>query len=236
MPTVPSRRARLLACGVVAAVLLAACGDDGPTPSAGRDPRAVLASLQRADQARREATVQYVGKVEGSDAYIGITEVDGELEVYLCDGADLVSWLTGSLEDDGTFSATADRGADQASGTVAGDQVRGTATVDGVAHAFSATRAALPAGVYVRSGYEDGHPVTAATIVLPDGTQRGQRRKHTIQEICAGIKKSFQEYQTSFMAAEVGSQDEADNLAGIDRQGSNFVAHDCEGVVGPITT
>lgn len=119
----------------------------------------------------------YVGPVN-DDVYIalipqGTDGEDGAQEVaaYLCDGEDVVVWLTGELQDgqgtlaDGDTRVQIDR--------TAGD-VSGTATVDGgEPEPFTAVAAEGDAAFYQASAVVDGTGYRGRWIVLSDGSQRG---------------------------------------------------------------
>jgi hypothetical protein len=202
MTTTSTRLRRLLALGVVAGVTLAACGDDDATSSAdaGGAPsaEAVLAGLAQAQVDRQAATTQYVGTVEGSGAYIAVVDRGGVVEAYVCDGAGTYAWLRGTAED-GTVTATSatDDEATTAQYELAaqleGDQVAGTVTFpDGTQHAFTATKATGKAGLYQRVwSAEAGEPERVATIVLPDGTQKGGRTKAK-KGYCNELKSGYE--------------------------------------------
>jgi serine/threonine-protein kinase len=238
MTTIRPRLVRAVALGLVAVTALAACGKDTSPERAGeRSPDAVAASFTQGAEDVARDTVQYVGTVEGTNAYIGITEIDGELEVYVCDGADLISWQVGTVADDGSFDTASESTDATGSGTIEEGRVTGTVTIGGSTHAFAAEQATLPAGVYQQRKYEAGEAVVAATIVLPDGTQRGQtRRPLTLAQKCENIKKSFTDYWNTFLASEVGSEDEAENSAGMLRQMDNYAGRGCYELTGDLIT
>jgi hypothetical protein len=69
--------------------------------------------------------------------------------------------------------------------------------------AFSVAPAGLLAGLYERTGIEDGQAVQARTIVLPDGTAKGQSRSYD----CALSDKLFVKVITIASTFPVGSDE-----------------------------
>ncbi|MGH3755545.1 MAG: hypothetical protein ACRDRP_23190 [Pseudonocardiaceae bacterium] len=120
---------------------------------------------------RQEAT--YAGRTSGNEATIAIAVRNGQAAAYVCDGRRVESWLQGTLED----GRLAVRGArdDEATGTVEGNAVFGTVSVNGKQLPYSARLASPPAGLYQGSATVDGVSNRIGWIVLPDGSQTGIR-------------------------------------------------------------
>src|SRR4051794_8345268 len=100
-----SNVSKLIAAMGLLAVLAAGCSSGSgaetakTTPSTALNPTAIVASLSKTDK-----VTQYLGKVDGSDAYIAVEDVgNGKVRVYVCDGKD-GNWFAGELKD-GAFSA-----------------------------------------------------------------------------------------------------------------------------------
>jgi hypothetical protein len=119
----------------------------------------------------------YVGAVN-DDLYIAIIprEADGgdgarEAAAYLCDGVDVVAWLTGDVRDgQGTLTAGDTRVEIE---SIAAD-VRGMVVVaGGEPEAFTAVAVEGAAGFYQADAEVDDTGHLGRWIVLPDGSQRG---------------------------------------------------------------
>lgn len=119
----------------------------------------------------------FVGAVN-DDVYIAIIPqgTDGgdgaqEVAAYLCNGDDVVVWLTGELQEGQGTLTDGDTRVEIES--MAGD-VSGTATVTGgEPEAFTAVAAEGDAAFYQASEVVDGTGYRGRWIVLPDGRQRG---------------------------------------------------------------
>lgn len=169
--------ALVLALGVVLAA--------GGTAEAKEKKKKV--SLAEAQALVDENTREFVGKVDGTDAYISIVEVNGNVEIYICDGAGIITWPAGTVKD-GKLSAKSPNGVVVA-GTLDDSGSSGTVTLaDGTAHAFTAEPAVSPAGLYWHRPSEDaaGNSLRAATIQLPDGSERGGTSPTSV-EACKAI-------------------------------------------------
>jgi hypothetical protein len=172
----PKRLRALLA--VVAASLIAAASAStalaqSPSPAL-PTPEEVAALLTDPTVSGPDTSVHYVGQAEDPTVYVAVVDPgDGTVSMYLCDGADVAVWLDGTIEG-GAIEATGKDGS-TASATLDGETITGTATLaDGTKLGITASRAALPAGLYVRHALVDGEPTIARTIQLPDGTARGK--------------------------------------------------------------
>jgi hypothetical protein len=119
----------------------------------------------------------YVGAVN-DDLYIAVIprEADGgdgvqEVAAYLCDGVDVVAWLTGDVRDgEGTLTDGDTRVEIE---SMAGD-VRGRVVVaGGEPEAFTADEGEGVAGFYQADGQMDDTSHLGRWIVLADGSRRG---------------------------------------------------------------
>jgi hypothetical protein len=161
-------RPRLEALAATAAALVvaagAACGGDAEEAAPGDDAEAVAG--------------EFVGEVEGTDAFIAIVTDGSELRAYVCDGHEgswsISEWFRGELDGRGAAleSTTGDARLE-----VDFDEVAGTASgqveVDGESHAFTAAAAAGDEGLYA---FKNQTTVRAGwVIIIPEGqeSQRG---------------------------------------------------------------
>lgn len=125
-----------------------------------------------------------VGRVDASDALVGIVVTGNDVVAYVCDGASLAQWFTGTLQGNlldlsaanGTrltaeFQRPANTGELQAA--------KGTfrsAEGKSLAFATAATGGLGRAGLYRGTGAAGNTSLTMGVIVLPDGTLRGVLR------------------------------------------------------------
>src|SRR5262245_29022217 len=97
-----------------------------------------------------DTTVQYVGVTSDPDIYVAVVDHGDHVTAYLCDGAELGLWLTGTKSDDAATLSAAD--GSTGSVTVAEAGATGTVTLaDGTALTFDAPVAVLPAGLHART-------------------------------------------------------------------------------------
>ena len=149
-----SLRTRTAALGVVIAGLLAL---------------SALGGCERAGSVPRVHT--FVGYVESSDAFVALTQLDGEVLAYVCNGRDVATWLRGSAVG-GAIDLTAGEARLQAA--YDGVTIIGTFTsAQGGSHAFRARPAAQGAGFYRAAQTVAGLSYVGGWIVLGDGQQRG---------------------------------------------------------------
>ncbi len=134
---------------------------------------------------------QYVGRVEGTDAFVGIAVRDqtNELIAYVCDGppqgppgeATIEAWFQGTIES-AEASLTADGGEERLQAILMADAVPGTFTgIDSQTHTFVAEPLDLEgdAGLFWSEPVEgEGLSSRDGTIVLPDGEERGKRDRY----------------------------------------------------------
>ncbi|MGH3872026.1 MAG: hypothetical protein ACRDSR_11020 [Pseudonocardiaceae bacterium] len=116
----------------------------------------------------------YAGRTSGNEATIAIAVRDGQAAAYVCDGRRVEAWLQGTLEG-GRLAVQNPRKA-SATGTVEGDAIFGTVSVNGNQWPYSAQLASPPAGLYQGSATVAGVPNRIGWIVLPDGSQTGIRK------------------------------------------------------------
>ena len=147
-----------LATATLVATGASACGGDDDPPAKAAARTQAGPPIQSADLLRAVSRKTYVGKVVGTDAYIGVDTADGRsARVYVCDGTGQGQWVAPS----------------DAHLVPHGDGFTGSVVVDGVAHDFSTVRATGPGGVYT---FADGS-VRATWIVLADGSRKGSATK-----------------------------------------------------------
>jgi len=226
-----ARRGRVMAVLVVVAVglTMVAGGAAEAKDSKKVKAKAAIFTEVAAIQAKVDAnTRQYTGTVDGTNAYVAVLVSGKDVRVYICDGNALSAWFQGKVAKDGGFEAEAATG-NKISGTISGTAAAGTVTLaDGSEHAFTAPLATSPAGLYERLPAKDasGELVSAATIVLPDGTQRGAARP---VNICDTIRSSraawLKSWQVAVAAGNIADQDEA--VAGYAGQDANLGRHGC---------
>lgn len=113
----------------------------------------------------------FVGYVENSDAFIALSQVDGEVMAYVCNGRDLATWLRGPAGDDGLDLSA---GEARLQATFDGAGFVGTFTsAHGGSHAFRARPATQGSGFYRAVQTVAGLGYVGGWIVLSDGQQRG---------------------------------------------------------------
>jgi hypothetical protein len=160
-------------------LVLGACNT---TPAVTLTPKqqATLTSANRL-KAQSEATpVTYVGKLEGSSAYIAVVNRAGGILVYVCDGTEqsvtISSWYEGTLNDKTIQAKLRGDSSRTLDATLNGDSLTGTVMLEsGVKLSFSAALSAEPSGLWQASQADaTGNAINqGAWIVLPDGTQHG---------------------------------------------------------------
>lgn len=119
----------------------------------------------------------FSGEVD-EDLFIGVLVADRPSEaerkalvVYLCDGADVSTWVFAEAEGD---SAVVETGGTRVQLSLAEDSVFGVVERPGVApQGFVADLATAPAGLYRGIETFDGREYVGGWIVLDDGRQRG---------------------------------------------------------------
>jgi hypothetical protein len=234
------RIGKAIAALALLGVLTSACSSGGAANKSSAanqkqfDPAVVVAALSKP-----RAVTQFVGTVEGSNAYAAVVDSgDGRVKVYLCDGKKLGSWF-GTKLTDGAFTAVDNEGQGlDVTGRIDGDAATGTLTfADGTKHSFRAERSSLPAGLYELTNVESGKVVSATTIVLPDGSSRGLFNGPGSKKWCttlkASIKASIQQAQGIAAQPGAGAQDAADiAMTGALNANSQYISHGCDTKTG----
>ncbi len=113
----------------------------------------------------------YAGTAAASPLAIAVAVKGDDASAYLCDGANVESWLKGSAVN-GVVDLTSKDGATTLKAGLDGAALTGTVTVAGQPQNFSITVAPPPAGLYRGENGE----TTVGWIILPDGTQVGIAR------------------------------------------------------------
>jgi hypothetical protein len=185
-------------CLFAFASVLGSCGSVSPTPS----PVPSIADLN--DPFVLEVTEiqnfnpdSFVGKVQGTNAFIAVVSLRGQVLAYVCDGtADGVTiskWFKGTLKD-GQLNAKANDGS-PLTGTLNANALNGTVSLAGASRSFTSAEAASPAGLFMTTtgtsafidAFENNLPFDdllldfgeLGWIVLPDGSQHGALNKIT---------------------------------------------------------
>lgn len=122
------------------------------------------------------AEVVYTGKTPDVNLYIAVAVKGGDASAYLCDGNNVESWLKGTAKDGKVELASGD-GANTLEGSLQGEALVGSITVEGQTHEFSINVAGPPAGLYRG---ENGQ-TTVGWIILPNGQQVGIARTGTME-------------------------------------------------------
>jgi hypothetical protein len=157
----------------------AGCGNGGGETERGRQAQEMSQPRDKretSEAARPRLADQWAGRVEGTNAYISVfTLDDGQAGAYLADGQRIATLVLGRIDNE-TLDLEPARGTTVA-GTVRGDMVDGTATIDGAQHPFSAQKATGTAGWYRGRATIGGQAVAAGYIILADGSQKGAVRR-----------------------------------------------------------
>lgn len=117
------------------------------------------------------AEVVFAGRAADSRMAIAVAVKGDEAAAYLCDGANVESWLKGTAID-GTVDLKSKDGATTLTGELTGENLNGTIMIAGQPLQFSIAPAQAPAGLY----RGEGDMTTLGWILLPDGTQVGIAR------------------------------------------------------------
>jgi hypothetical protein len=117
------------------------------------------------------AEAVFAGRAADSPMAIAVAVKGDEAAAYLCDGANVESWLKGTAVD-GTVDLKSKDGANTLTGELTGENLNGTITIAGQPLQFSIAPAQAPAGLY----RGEGDATTLGWIILPDGTQVGIAR------------------------------------------------------------
>lgn len=116
----------------------------------------------------------FVGPVEGSEAFVALSIVSGEVMAYVCDGHETATWLRGTVTD-GDLALTADGMRLRALQTEQG--FAGTLTLETRSHAFTVTPAMRGGGFYRAAETIAGLGYVGGWILLNDGSQRGALKR-----------------------------------------------------------
>jgi hypothetical protein len=163
------RRRRWVVAGMlVLAIGLAACGggDDasGASPSLRQvaDPNPALASVPRFGTTPAQS---FVGTAGASSLGLNIGGDSGnDVTAYLCDGAQVSAWFTGTVDTTGTITATSPNGA-KLTARIDGSGVAGA--VDG--QSFTLAAAQLNSGLYRETVTTKGEEHVSGWILRNDG-------------------------------------------------------------------
>jgi hypothetical protein len=183
-------RLRFLVLGVSALVLvLAGCNgdgdDDAATAAADEGPVTLDIETLQAETPQGTVTAQeienaFVGDVT-DELFIGIALMDegsgfyddGEVLAYLCDSADVKTWLSGELSGDTTVLESGDI---RVEFEMADDGITGTVSVDGAdLESFTADPAGEDSGLFFAraAGEDEATAYIGGWIVLSANLQRG---------------------------------------------------------------
>ena len=127
----------------------------------------------------QSVTGNYVGQVEGSNAFIGLVTNGEQVMAFYCDGTTeaapvLWGWFNGELNGD-AFDLTNEAG-DRLSGAFESEGASGTITLaDGTALTFQSAPVSQPSGLYRNVETTDGVETVSGWIVLTNGELRGGR-------------------------------------------------------------
>ena len=184
------------------ALVAGACGDSsdtGSTSASSRPPVTAGSTVSAEDRAefekqltevKSEKPTRYVGKIDGTDAFIGIERRGDSVKAYICDSKQVAVWMDGTASGD-TLSAS--KGPVSMTGTVGsgGKQVTGSVTMpDGSKHVFTADQATPPAGLYQAFAPEDGAITRAGWVVLANGEERGAAKTGTVVKPVSQLSQS----------------------------------------------
>ncbi len=159
-------------------------------------------------QIRTHSPDTFVGKVDGTDAFIAVVKLQQQVIAYVCDGTPggvtISKWFQGTLKD-GQLDAKATDGS-SLKGTLTGKTLNGSVGIAGASRAFSSTDAPSPAGLWLTVGADDFNEIAnvreqklpfenldllrVGWIVLPDGSQRGAINKKTGMVITGPVSTS----------------------------------------------
>jgi serine/threonine-protein kinase len=182
----------LLGGGVLAAVLLTLSANAASQDAASREAANAAAEAPAAEAtegpstaeeeapeeeapdeepAADEPVVTYTGWVDGGGVSVAIAVQGGLAIAYVCDGAQLETWLEGTASS-GELSLEGAEG-ERLGGTYDGEAASGSVSAGGRNFTFEAEFAAAPAGLYRFADTVDGAEVVAGWIELPTGEQIG---------------------------------------------------------------
>src|SRR4051812_24363099 len=109
-----SRMRILTSALLVFALVAGACGDSSDTSgksASSKTPGSTVSAKDRAEFEKQlidfkaEKPTRFVGKVEGTDAFIGIEQRVDSVKAYICDSKQIAVWMDGKTSGD-TLSAS----------------------------------------------------------------------------------------------------------------------------------
>jgi hypothetical protein len=164
-------------CAVVATITLGACSS---TPQVNPSASRVIASVEALNAQARATPMTFVGKLEDSDAYLGIVQRGTAITGFVSDGTDdrvrVSMWFSGEVNDGALRLVQRDDSSSLGQGVVNAASVTGRVTLnDGVSRAFQAVRVQHPNGLR-QAVLKDASGVAqglAVWVALPDETRRG---------------------------------------------------------------
>ena len=190
---------------MVLAGLLAACPSSSPEVIPVVIDNPLLLEIA---QIRTHSPDTFVGKVDGTDAFIAVVKLQQQVIAYVCNGTPsgvtVSKWFQGTLKD-GQLDAKATDGS-SLTGTLAGKTLNGSVSIAGALRVFASTDSPSPAGLWLTVGADDFDEIANAReqklpfenldllrvgwIVLPDGSQRGAINKKTGTTIAEPVNTS----------------------------------------------
>jgi hypothetical protein len=156
----------------LALVLAAGCGDADGSDMGTDDESAGATGSSTAENG-------YVGRLDGTDAFVAVVIGGDRVAVYACDDeSGIAEGFWGQHDGSASVELSGESGS-TASVAVAGDGVTGTITLaDGTSHAFEAEPAIGDAGLYILGTEDPGDAeLAAAWVVDNDGEPRGAARR-----------------------------------------------------------
>lgn len=117
----------------------------------------------------------FVGHLEGTDAFVAIVSNGDEAVAFVCDGAEIVAWLRGAVED-GSLALESSSSTGQNTYLLEaqlGASAEGSLTLNGQPLSFTAEPAEDEAGLYRAGETLDGVTLIGGWIVNNSGEQRG---------------------------------------------------------------
>jgi hypothetical protein len=134
-------------------------------------PASTTTDLPAPPEPEFPAEAVFAGRAADSPMAIAVAVKGDEAAAYLCDGANVESWLKGTAVG-GTVDLKSKDGANTLTAELTGENLNGTITIAGQPLQFSLAPAQAPAGLY----RGEGDTTTLGWIILPDGTQVGIAR------------------------------------------------------------
>jgi hypothetical protein len=131
--------------------------------------------LSAGPEADKASASTYVGRVQGSNAYIAVLKDGRKIGGYVCDNGSVSRWIEYSWLRDGRAPLIAGTTGERlGSVRIAGRSATGTVKVGGRKRRFRARRVReRDAGLHFAIGKQTNRLLVAGWILHPDGTQRG---------------------------------------------------------------